>query len=147
MPQKHFPQALADQLFTLEKHRVDETAWIYPAKDQRLQVPLASEDGREEFILDIKRYTVNLARRTYQNRARKDVVLARLDIEGPDHENPDGTVVPPPHIHVYRQGYGDKWAYPLPEAFDGISDIVGIFEAFLSHCNVVTRPTFQYRMD
>jgi hypothetical protein len=36
----------------------------------------------------------------------------RLDLDGPPHRNPDDEEIPWPHLHVYREGYGDKWASP-----------------------------------
>lgn len=44
--------------------------------------------------------------------------LLRVDLEGPDHDNPDGTVVECPHIHIYKEGYGLSWAYPLQDEID-----------------------------
>ena len=41
------------------------------------------------------------------------VVLARLGFASP-HRNPDGTAVGVPHLHIYREGYGDKFAYEVP---------------------------------
>lgn len=64
-------------------------------------------------MLDVKRRKVTLAA-TYQTRARESIVLARLDFDA-KHRNPDGTVVGVPHLHLYREGYGDKFAYEVPE--------------------------------
>ena len=41
------------------------------------------------------------------------VILARLDFASL-HRNPDGTTVGVPHLHVYREGYGDRFAYEVP---------------------------------
>lgn len=49
----------------------------------------------------------------YQLRARQTIVLARLDFGAP-HRNPDGKEIGVPHLHLYREGYGDKFAYPVP---------------------------------
>ena len=43
----------------------------------------------------------------------KAVVLARLDFASP-HRNPDDTTVGIPHLHIYLEGYGDKFAYEVP---------------------------------
>ena len=65
-------------------------------------------------MLDIARGRINLKKATYQNRARRVVILARLDLGGPPHENPDGEEISFPHLHTYRAGYADKWAVPAP---------------------------------
>jgi hypothetical protein len=63
---------------------------------------------------------------TYQERYAVIEILLRLDIDGPPHQNPDGVDVPCPHLHVYREGYGAKWAMPLPADFTNPSDLVVI---------------------
>jgi hypothetical protein len=56
---------------------------------------------------------IDLIKGTYQNRARYVVVLVRLDFGGKPHRNPDGEEIASPHLHIYREGVGDKWAYPV----------------------------------
>lgn len=101
-------QAEADALLRMEKRRVDETEYDYPDFGGRVTVPLASTDRRETFLLDIRRARIDLAKGTYQNRGRQVVVLVRLDFGGAPHRNPDGEEIGSPHIHLYREGYGDK---------------------------------------
>src|SRR5262245_43775464 len=109
----HLTQADADALLAMEKHRVDDSAYDYPGLGGALRIPLHSPDKREAFTLDIARSQINLAKGTYQNRARGVVILARLDFGGAPHRNPDDEEVPCPHLHIYREGYGDKWAVPV----------------------------------
>jgi hypothetical protein len=47
-------------------------------------------------------------------RTQKDNVgLCRIDA-APYHPNPDGTELrDTPHMHVYREGYGLRWAEPI----------------------------------
>jgi hypothetical protein len=49
----------------------------------------------------------------YQLRGRQDIVLSRLDFDRP-HRNPDGVEIEVPHLHLYREGFGDKFAEPVP---------------------------------
>lgn len=97
-------------LLAMEKHRVDDTVFEYPDLGGALRIPLQSPDRRETFSLDITRSQVNLVKGTYQNRGRGVVILARLDFGGAPHRNPDDVEVPCPHLHIYREGYGDRWA-------------------------------------
>ena len=108
MTDVNLTQAEADALLAMEKRRSDTNKWEYPASGERLAVPLVSTDGRERFFLDLYRARVNLAKGTYQNRGRQVVVLARLDFEGAPHRNPDGEEIGSTHLHLYREGYGDK---------------------------------------
>ena len=62
-------QTEADALLALEKRRSDDTQWDYPSLSGTVTIPLLSMDRREEFLLDIRRAQINLAKGTYQNRA------------------------------------------------------------------------------
>jgi len=92
----------------MEKHRVNDDPVLYPARGNAISIPLISTDKRENFLLDISRGRIDFQKVTYQNRCRQVIVLVRLDIKGPAHPNPDGTEIPTPHLHLYREGYGDK---------------------------------------
>ncbi|HEY9899309.1 MAG TPA: hypothetical protein V6D00_09025 [Pantanalinema sp.] len=143
MADKHVSQAFADALLAVEKQRVDEKVWEYPAHGTSVQIPLQSTDLKEEFVLDVKRYRIDLVRRTFQNRGRVSLILARVDLRGPSHDNPDGTEVPPPHIHLYREGYGDKWAFPLPDVFSNPEDTERTLLDFMGYCNITLPPRMQ----
>ncbi len=72
------------------------------------------------------------------------MVLVRLDIEGAPHRNPDGQEVPTPHIHVYREGYGDKWAVAVsPKDFSDTTDVFQAMEDFMSYCNITQPPVIE----
>ena len=85
-----------------------------PGLGGSIEVPLISANRRENFLLDVTRGRINLKKATYQNGVRVVVILARLDIDGPPHENPDGQEILCPHLHTYREGFGDKWAVQAP---------------------------------
>lgn len=144
MPEIVLTQAEADALIAMEKHRVDEQQHSYPALGRSLRIPLASPDGRESFFLDISRGRIDVAKGTYQNRARHTVILVRLDFGGPPHRNPDGEEVPCPHLHVYREGSADKWATAvLPDAFADFSNLSEVLEAFMQFCNITQPPIIE----
>lgn len=137
-------QAEADALLAMEKHRIDDSPHSYPLFGGRLTVPLLSPDRREQFFLDIVRGRIDLSKVTYQNRARSVVILARLDIAGPGHRNPDGAEIPCPHLHLYREDYADKWAIPAPSiAFSDPSELWQTLEDFMRYCNVTKTPLIQ----
>ena len=110
-------QAEAATLLTLYKHYREDKLLIFPSFGGSLEIPLFSDDNREEFILTVSRSYIKLESNTFQTRTRKAIILARLDIDGPPHRNPDGEEIPCPHLHLYREGYNDKWAQPLPKNF------------------------------
>ena len=134
-------QQEADVLLAMEKCRVDEKEWDYPALGGRIAVPLSSRDKRESFILDVSRSGSIVLKGKYQNRARQVFILARFDFGGGPHRNPDDTDVGCPHLHVYREGYADKWAFPVPDdAFSDTSDPWQVLTDFMRFCNIVEPP-------
>jgi len=141
MADLNLSQAEADALIAMEKHRVNNERLDFPMGGQSLIVPLQSPDRREQFLLDIYRGRIDLAKVKFQNRARQVVVIVRLDLAGPAHPNPDGEEIACPHLHLYREGYGDKWAIPIPvDRFPRIGDLYGTLEDFLTYCNVTQSP-------
>lgn len=133
-------QAEADALVAMEKHSANEARSDFPLRGESVSLPLESADRREQFILDLSRGRIDLRKVKMQNRGRQVVVLVRLDLGGAPHRNPDDAEIPAPHLHLYREGYGDKWAIPLPaEHFRDPSDVWTTFEDFLRYCNI-TRP-------
>ena len=98
-------QSEADFLVAMPKKPSSTKVHLFPESGGKLLIELQSVDDTEQFILDINRSRIKVGGITYQNRAREIVVLRRLDLEGPPHRNPDGEVVPCPHLHVYREGY------------------------------------------
>lgn len=134
-------QAEAEALLAMEKIRVDTRSWDYPYGGGSISVPLVSTDQREPFFLDIFRSRIDLAKGTYQNRGRHIVVLARLDFGGRPHRNPDRRKVGSPHLHEFREGYGDKWAFPVPsEGFADVNDPWRTLQDFMVYCNIIVPP-------
>lgn len=137
-------QQEADELIALDKRCLDNQHLNYPDVGGVISVPLVSVDGRENFSLDLRRGRIDLLTGTYQNRGRQAVVLVRLDFGAAPHRNPDGQEVASPHLHVYREGFGDKWATPLPASlFPRPDDPFGTLDDFMRYCNVVEPPIIQ----
>lgn len=91
-------QQEADSLLKLDKHYMGNEQFPFPGLGGALRIPLYSNDRREEFSLDITRGRIALRKNTFQTRARRVVILARVDIGGPLHRNPDGEEIPCPHL-------------------------------------------------
>lgn len=132
----------ADALLAVEKHRESDRSWTFPALGGKVSIPLVSYDRREHFSLDFSRGSIELRKAKLQTRARQTVVLVRVDLFGTAHLNPDGEEIPCPHMHLYREGFGDKWAYPLPqEVFHDPDNLWVTLDNFLVYCNVAEPPT------
>ena len=138
-------QAEADGLLAMRKRRADATERQYPDLGGRIAVPLFSMDGREQFSLDLRRARIDLRKGTCQNRGRQVAILARLDFGAAPHRNPDGKEIGSPHLHLYREGFGDKWAFPVPpDRFPNLHDPRLTLKDFMSFCNVVEPPVIRW---
>jgi len=144
MVEINLTQAEADALITVEKVRTNDESWNYPSLGGMLCIPLTSVDKRENFLLDVSRSRIDLAKGKYQTRAWQVVVLVRLDFGGAPHRNPDGEEIPSPHLHLYREGYGDKWAVQAPrDRFPALADLWQTLEHFMRYCNIIKPPFIQ----
>lgn len=144
MPTINLTQSEADKLVAMAKFRTSDEEVDLPDFGGKVSVPLLSEDHHETFLLDVSRGRIDLRKGTHQNRARQVVILVRLDFGGPPHRNPDGEEVLCPHLHEYREGYGDKWAVPVPiDRFPNLSDQWQTLSDFCTYCHIVRPPLFR----
>ena len=73
--------------------------------------------------------------------------MLRLDLGGNPHRNPDGEEINCPHIHVYKEGFGDRWAKPLDlNSFKNLDNIILTFYDFLNYCNAKDFPKLENRL-
>lgn len=141
----------------LAKKRSDDIRRDFPIPGETLTIPVESLDGREKFQLDINRGRIRLTKCTYQERYQSINVLVRLDLDGPPHTNPEvhvpprpflipynGSTLRTPHLHLYFEGYLDKWAIPLPARFSNIDDLFTAFEDFCGFCNISLVPLIKH---
>ena len=141
-------QIEADALLAMPKRPTTADAYDFPAPGGNVSVPLVSHDGREEFLLDVWCGKIVLNKVRYQNRARGTIALARLELNGRPHTNPDGQVLDGNHLHRYREGYADKWAEPVPPSlFPNIGSLLSALDAFLRFCNIAPGPQFSGRLE
>lgn len=141
-------QTIAEFLIKLKKIPVANNDYKFPNQQYcKLSIPLKSEDGRHNFMLDINRNKINLSKITYQNRTRTNIILVRLDLNGAPHRNPNGDEVSGTNIHIYKEGFNDKIAEELPEEFKDIkyNDIKEFLKTFMQYCNIDGIPEMTYK--
>jgi len=154
-------QSEADALIALEKKRTSDDSYDFPSSGEILTIPIISIDERESFLLDINRKgSIRLTRCTYQERYRGIMILVRFDIDGAPHTNPDvpsvplsylepynGQTIQCPHLHLFVEGFMDKWAIPAPsDGFPHPTDLNRTLEDFFRYCNIVEPPIIQKRL-
>lgn len=144
-------QQTIDYLLSLEKEFKD-FAIIFPGANEKISLEAISVDRSESFHIDINRTgTLRLTYATFQERYATTQVLVRLDLnDSKTHQNPDGSVITGPHIHICKEGFGDRWAYLLDDFnlyhFSQDKNLTTSFLEFCEFCNVHNIPTIQERM-
>ena len=128
-------QQEADNLISMNKYRKEIKLLNFPNPGSKIIVPLADKFKKEDFLLDIDRSGKIALKIKYQTRARKVIILVRLDMKGRPHENPDGKIIPLPHLHGYKEGWGNRWANFIPELKD-VDDFDVSFNYFVKYCNI-----------
>lgn len=150
-------QSEANTLFALPKKPKSADAVTFPHAGGKLLAEFVSLDGREVFLFNITRASIAVSKCTYQKRARHVEILRRLDIDGSPHPNPEvetvpfdflvpynGLEIPYPHLHIYVEGFADKWAIPAPaNLVDFNADLYKMMESFLTYCNVTEMPNIE----
>ena len=146
MTEVDLTQTEADRLIAMDKYPLkanEHRRYTFPNADGTpLEIPFISSDKKEDFILNFCRRKIILEKRNHLLRAKKTILLVRLDVAGPPHLNPDGETIERTHIHIYREGFGDRWAYPVcPEDnFSDLSDPFITLEDFMRYCNIKVLP-------
>jgi len=137
-------QAEAERFMGMAKYFVRPPASISipPGIDETYEI--AAVHDRERFLLDIWRGTLRLTKLRFQNRVRIVDVLVRLDVDGAPHTNPDGQHLSGTHLHLFREGYDDRWAYPVDsKIFTLLSDPATTFQEFCAFCKIESPPPVQ----
>ena len=107
-----------------------------------VSIPLVAPDiAGVVFSLDVTQKRIVLKLKCQLRCTTEAVVLARLDFASP-HRNPDGTAVGVPHLHIYREGYGDKFAYEVPPGMlknpdDPLQGLLDFLETYHIDRNVI----------
>lgn len=109
-------QAEADALVMEIKNAVDDRVTLPSGGQQRTRFTVQAEDG-EGFSIALYRGARNPAKQHVAAIAvdRGGIPLLRLCVNGTPHTNPDGTVIPGTHWHIYTEGYGDSYATPADD--------------------------------
>lgn len=102
--------------------------------------------SNNKFLLDFYRGSFELAKFTANKRFRQTIVMLRYD-NGGRHTNPDGEVFEGPHVHLYKEGYGDKFAFPVSKIKINESDSMETrFKKILHFCNIIDCPYLEVPM-
>ena len=112
---------------------------ISNSKKTRLLVKSCSSS--DNFYLDINNSgKIELSKFKYQNlHVNSTTPLVRLEINAPEHINPDGKKISRNHIHIYREKYDMAYAYDLSEFDSELFTTLSadsLFKDFCKFCNI-----------
>ena len=94
----------------------------------------------DNFMLDFYRGRIEFKKFSLNKRYRKTVVLVRYCSHG-SHTNPDDTRFDGPHLHLYREGYDDKYAVDVVTiGATSSSSVAEVLEKFLAYCKIKPVP-------
>jgi len=147
------------RLINMEKICVGDH--IHSTGERAFTIDITSENGRESFQLDYHRGNIEL-KYTMQTRYKVAYNLLRFDIgSSKRHTNPTEEITldpsdpfygvhekcigrvfetKEPHVHIYREGFADKWAYPPETMFSDMRNVSSTFNEFMDMCNITKRP-------
>jgi hypothetical protein len=141
MPDIFPSEAEAKRLIKTPKIYTGHENHHFPPNGEEINIPLVSEFGDTDFILDIESKSLTLHGYKYQQRVYKSIILVRVDLGPKPHYNPGRVLVPGPHIHIYKEGYHDKIAYPLPnKEITQMNDKMAALDEFMNYCNIIQKP-------
>lgn len=134
-------QEQANHLIAIEKIMKERATIRWPSLGGKIAVGLTSHDRAEEFVVNATRSYIKIGHLSLNARVKSVITLVRLEIDGSPHRNPDDIEMECPHIHLYREGYGTKWAFPLPDGvFTDLTNQVLTFQQFMAYFNVTDLP-------
>lgn len=84
------------------KRKKNNEAYEFPLPGELLVIPIISNDEGHEFLIDVNRRQITQMKCTYQERYQKTIIFARLDINGPPHDNPAADTLPAPILEQYN---------------------------------------------
>ena len=153
-------QSEADALINIPKIKNSDDSYDFPLPGENLTIPFISQDEQENFLIDISRGKILLKQCTYQERYQTIIILIRLDVDGPPHTNPEVVYVPLPylmpyngqtidcpHLHLYVEGFMDRWAIPAPgDKFLDTTNLYMTLQDFFRYCNIVEPPKMHWEV-
>ena len=132
--------AEAQELIQVLKKILQEGTLNFPSSGNTAKFDLCSVFSEKDLFAVLVNHSNKIRKDKYTLLLRygKDKGLLRIDVGGPDHVNPDGTIIPCPHIHFQQKDVGkwDAWAEDIPAVFGNVEDMLETFKTFLQYCHV-----------
>lgn len=140
-PEPDLSQDMADFLIDTPKIPLDPDIKVPFFPGVNAEIDFKGTVTDERFRVIVQRSGINPRHAKYELMAGRSLVLLRFEIEGPPHFNPgEDEPVLCPHLHRFREGYGDRWAEPAMGLFGDSENLLACLHGFLRYCNAVQVP-------
>ena len=128
----------AQELIQVIKRILKTGTYYLPPIGEQNQIKLQSvQSPRDKFIVYVNRASRIVSNKYTLLLRYPEEGLLRIDVNGPDHVNPDGSRIPCPHIHMRMDDTGkwDAYAFELPAIFGDTDDCISTLQSFLQYCH------------
>ncbi len=145
MTDKEYNEIKQEIKYLVTDGSCDKVVNIYLLKDSRREEYEIRTAFTKKKLRLICRKDKGSRRRGLQNKLSFSILtddnktLCRIDTAGRNHTNPDKREVEAPHMHIYKEGYDDSFAYPLSEIdnFEKCDSEASILFELLNYFSVV----------
>ena len=136
----------ADRLIRMLKTTLT-TEINFPTMNTATEFDVQGDTTHDLFTIKIFRSKIKHNKYAFGARIKKDsILLLELHINpGNPHSNPDGEKIIGSHWHIYREGYGRKFAFPASDLYDDnfVENTMFFFERF----NLIEKPNVNYQLE
>jgi hypothetical protein len=133
-------QTLAEKYLNSPKRLKNKNSLTLNAEFKINGEELISDEYGDIFKLDLRKNKIELQVMNCNTRANECFVLARLCVNDREHKNPDGTKIGETHLHIYKEGYNDRFAYdPKKYGFSNFDNVPALLIQFVEFCKINKR--------
>lgn len=132
-------QEEAERLLSMLKKSLIEYLML-PQKGDKVEFDVCGDNKKDLFSINIFRGKINGNKINYNARIKSNgIMLLELHINATNrHINPDGTIITGSHWHIYKEGFGNRYAFPADDIED--NNFVQNTINFLDEFNVIEKP-------
>ncbi len=129
-------QSEAEALMAVRKIFEDTSPLMIDRPFREERKLISSANSSDTFYLNINETAIEFGKYFVNNRYFSTPLVRLCMDKDAVHENPDGQKIQGCHIHIYREGYGDKFASELRLANITGTTTIQVIGQFLVFCNI-----------